>query len=227
MYTWGYIVQSTLAKLDLEEDEANQQGLLDRFKIYANEAISQISSSIKPDWKYAHFRIWENEQCAERELINEGKTQSEIEDILSKRPYVNELHNMPIDFISFGNNVNKMKVKDVCTGSYVDAEMYDTDVSFIGRRVKFLHPGEFEISYNAKWKIGDFYSFMEGVNESTELDIPDDILNCLPSYIASQCYKMDDEVKSSIYRNEYELFLSRIDATDYSNTRTFTIGGNW
>ena len=65
------------------------------------------------------------------------------------------------------------------------------------------------------------------MDDNVQLNVPDDILDCLPSYIASQCYKVDDEVKSSIYRNEYEMFVARIDATDYKNTKTFSVGGGW
>jgi hypothetical protein len=65
------------------------------------------------------------------------------------------------------------------------------------------------------------------MDNSTELDVPRDILDCLPSYIASQCMKIDDEYKASVYRNEYEIFLARIDNTHYKNVKTIEIEGDW
>ena len=59
------------------------------------------------------------------------------------------------------------------------------------------------------------------------IDVPDDILDSIPSYIASQCFKIDDEYKSSVFRNEYEMFMARINDTNYQNTRTFFVGGDW
>ena len=55
MYSWGYIKDATLAKLDLDQDEANVIGLLNRFKFYANEAMTQICSSIKP--KHCYWEV--------------------------------------------------------------------------------------------------------------------------------------------------------------------------
>ena len=36
MYTWGYLKENTLSKLNLGEEEANQQGFLSRLPYYAN-----------------------------------------------------------------------------------------------------------------------------------------------------------------------------------------------
>ena len=47
MYTWGYIKENILNKLNLEEEEANQLGFLSRFPYYANEAMTQICSAYK------------------------------------------------------------------------------------------------------------------------------------------------------------------------------------
>ena len=78
------------------------------------------------------------------------------------------------------------------------------------------------MSYNARW-----FDFSETIDDNTELDIPDDILDCIPSYIASQCYKVDDEIKAQLYRNEYELQLSRINDTHYFTLQDMHIKDNW
>ena len=49
----------------------------------------------------------------------------------------------------------------------------------------------------------------------------------IPTYIAQQCYKIDDEYKSAVYRNEYEAALARLDDTNKKNTKSIKIGGGW
>ena len=39
MYTWGHVKQAALAKLDLTAEEASDIGLINRFPVYANEAM--------------------------------------------------------------------------------------------------------------------------------------------------------------------------------------------
>lgn len=207
-YTWGYIKSAALAKLDLLEAEANAQRLIDRFYIYANEVITQVCSTIKPKRTFVQFYITDT----------------------------TKLYDMPLDFIAFGN--------DVCTMEYyTDGKNYytletipensivwqvkdtatDEDFEYVGfNKIKFLHQGTYNISYNARW-----YTFSHSMSDAEVLPIPMDILECIPTYIASQCYKIDDETIAGIYRNEYELLFSRIDDTDYSETKTVHVGGGW
>lgn len=194
MYTWGYIKNVALAKLDLEEQEASNQKLLQKFHYYANEAMTQICSTVKP--KHAFFEV----------DVTDDKIGTAI--------------TMPADFISFGNDVNKLFYIE--NGRTYCREAYDDDFEYIGyNKIVCKTVGRFFISYNARWitftnQDGDY-----------EIDVPTDILDCIPSYIASQCYKIDDEYKASVFRNEYEIFLSRIDDTDFRNTKTFKIEGDW
>lgn len=195
MYTWGYIKDATLAKLDLEESEAVELNLLNRFSYFANEVITQICSTIKPKACYAEFVI---------DGSNVGK-----------------LLSMPKDFVSFGN--------DVCTrvynyqGSLMCEEIHGDSFSYKGyNQIIFYNQGTYQISYNARW-----IKFDEDTPEDVVLDVPADILDCIPSYIASQCYKIDDEYKSSTYRNEYEMFLARIDNTLFDTNKSICIEGDW
>ena len=201
MYTWGYIKDVSLAKLDLQEDEATVQNLLSRFPFYANEVITQVCSSIKPKYDFAYFEITSDD--------------------------VGVLKTMPDDFISFGSDVCYEVVTKSCypyDKTYVEnVELHDDDFSYNGyNKVSFNHEGKFYISYNARW-----YTFNKSLADDEQIDVPEDILDCIPSYIASQCYKIDDEYKAQVFRNEYEIMLSRIDATNYRNTRTLKIGGDW
>ena len=195
MYTWGYIKDASLAKLDLEQDEAVELGLLNRFKFYANEVITQVCSSIKP--KRSFFEVIVNNE-------NLGK-----------------LITMPKDFISFSDDVSTITTIEY--GTTTLCKTSDEDFIYKGyNQIQCLKQGIYHIAYNARW-----IKFDEDTLESVELNVPDDILDCIPSYIAHQCYKIDDEYKSSVYRNEYEMFLARIDDTDFKNTGTIKIEGDW
>lgn len=197
MYSWGYIKNATLNKLDLKEEEAQQMNLTNRFVYYANEAITQISSAVKPKRTFAKI-----------EVTNEN---------------VGTLIAMPNDFISFGHDNNWL-----CTMTLVNDRMVQKADSecfeYMGyNQILPKVTGIFYISYNARWitfDVGD-------VNDGKQLDVPDDILDCLPSYIASQCMIIDDEYKASVLRNEYEMMLARIDDTDYSDNGNFFVEGDW
>ena len=195
MYTWGYLKDVTLAKLDLTENEATVQNLLSRFPFYANEVITQVCSAIKPKYTFAKFEI---------DFDKVGIAQT-----------------MPDDFISFGDDVCYELINN---GKFLEKhQIFDVDFEYYGyNQVVFKHPGNFYISYNARW-----YTFTKAIDDNEKIDIPNDILDCIPSYIVSQCYKIDDEYKAQVFRNEYELMLSRIDATNYKNTKSILIEGDW
>ena len=196
MYTWGYIKDVTLAKLDLDALEANEQDLISRFPFYANEAMTQICSAVKPKLSYAQFNIDKNN--------------------------IGLLKEMPDDFIAFSDDVNTRRWVDFNNDTWIE-ECHDDEVSFKGyNQLIFWKEGIYTIAYKARW-----YKFDKSLDDNVVINVPTDILECLPSYIASQCYKVDDETKSAIYRNEYELFLARIDDTDFKQTKTFKIGGDW
>lgn len=199
-YTWGYIKDVSLSKLDLDENEATVQNLLSRFPFYANEVITQVCSSIKPKYTFENFVI---------DKTNVGVKQT-----------------MPDDFVSFGDDVCYM-LEEVCERNgetrLIKVPIHDDDYEYLGyNQVVFKHPGNYFISYNARW-----YTFDKSLSDDELIDVPDDILDSIPSYIASQCYKIDDEYKASVFRNEYEIMLSRIDNSNFRNTKTIKIEGDW
>ena len=199
-YTWGYIKDVSLSKLDLDENEATVQNLLSRFPFYANEVITQVCSSIKPKYTFENFVI---------DKTNVGVKQT-----------------MPNDFVSFGDDVCYM-LEEVREHNgetrLIKVPIHDDDYEYLGyNQVVFKHPGNYFISYNARW-----YTFDKSLSDDELIDVPDDILDSIPSYIASQCYKIDDEYKASVFRNEYEIMLSRIDNSNFRNTKTIKIEGDW
>lgn len=189
-YTWGYIKNAILSKLDMQEQEASLQGLTSRFYIYANEVITQVSSSLKPKYKHAIFVITE-------ENVNTELT-------------------MPSDFVSWGADMNYKIVNGR------REEYFDT--MYIGyNKLTFSECGVYHISYNARW-----FMFLKDMQDGVNLvDVPIDILECIPSYVAHQCYKIDDETKAAIFRQEYEMFLARLDDSQYMINRNVNIEGGW
>ena len=195
MYTWGYIKENTLAKLNLEEREANELGFLSRFPYYANEAMTQICSGIKPRAAFVEFVVSEEQKNFNQPLL------------------------MPDDFVSFSDDAVSLSLENGCT---ID-DVGDDFIEYYGyNEVICMAYGTYRIPYNARW----FFFTKDTPNEQV-IPAPADICDAIPSYIASQCYKIDDEVKAATYRNEYEMFLARIDDTSFKRQRTFHIGGDW
>lgn len=202
MYTWGYIKENTLSKLNLSEEEANQQGFLSRFSYCANEAMTQICSSIKPCEKFLEIKV--------------------TEDNIDK-PIV-----FPEDFVSFSDDAIRYKAPALEIGGRVINEpgfdnVGDDFVEYFGyNEVVCKAIGTYRIPYNARW-----FFFTKETHNETVIPAPIDVCEAIPSYIASQCLKIDDEVKAAIYRNEYEMFLARIDDTSFRAQRSMYVGGNW
>lgn len=235
MYTWSYIKSVTLAKLDLDETEAMEQDLFNKFPYYANEAMTQICSTVKPKHTFVKFKVadklttWKaltlkyNVYLDYSSPIIKPKQLSTNEELFwnefESYNYVGESVTMPDDFIAFDDDVNIVE-RDYCM-----YECHDDDFSCKGyNQLMFFKTGNYTISYKARWY---FFKTFTKETENSVITAPADVLDCIPSYIASQCYRIDDDTKSQILRNEYEIFLSRLDDTNYKQTKTFTIGGDW
>lgn len=199
MYTWGDIKNITLMKLDLDESEGNTLSLISRFKAYANEAITIICSTVKPDRRFIAIEV--------------------TDDMVGTPVTINDSN-----FISFGDDINRIIYDEY--GDRVYRETHDDDFVYNGyNQIIPFRTGTFIISYNARWIT--FRTSDLGQDDNTQLNVPMDILECLPSYIASQCMKVDDDYKASVLRNEFEMMVARIDDTHYKTNKTFTIGGDW
>ena len=90
MYDWGYLKNSILAKLDLDEDEATRLNYLERFVYYANEAMTMICSTVKPKRTFYEFEIHRDKYDENGVLISASNVGKSIA--------------MPDDFISFGDD---------------------------------------------------------------------------------------------------------------------------
>mgnify|MGYP007017547580 CR=1 FL=1 len=200
MYTWGYIKDCALAKLDLNKYEVYDEQVntvVSRFPFYANEAMTQICSAIKPNYKFADF------------VITADK--------------VGVAQTMPDDFICFGEDRSTMDITDHCGRTFLNVETHDDDYTVRGyNQVVFFHEATYHIAYNARW-----FTFTDTVDDDTVITAPNDVLDCIPSYIAHQCYKIDDDVKAQIFRDEYEMTLARINNNVAFEPKTIKIGGGW
>lgn len=195
MYTWGYIKENTLSKLNLAEEEANQLGFLSRFPYYANEAMTQICSSVKP--KDTFFVINVDEE----------------------NYHTHELITFPEDFVAFDDDVAELKR----CGCEEFVEAHDDELAYVGyNQVVCMTKGLYRIPYKARW-----FFFTKDLHNADIVTAPHDVCDAIPSYIVSQCYKIDDEKKAAIYRNEYEMFLARIDDTTFKAQRSMKIMGGW
>lgn len=191
MYTWGYIKENVLSKLNLSEEEANQQGFLSSLPYYANEAMTQICS-IKPMEKFLHVVVPEEN--------------------------VNGITKMPEDFIAFSDDI----VRYVSDDNEM-VEVGDEFLEYFGYNEFCCKvPGVYHIPYKARW-----FFFTKDIPNKFNIPAPADVCEAIPSYIVSQCWKVDDEAKAAIYRNEFEMFLARLDDTSFKSQRTFHTGGGW
>jgi hypothetical protein len=218
-----------------EQIDSNELNWQNRFYIYANEVITQVSSTIKPKRTFYEVKTFENAEVFDSGLKVDGKFYNAYKlspdntKILDDKGVivmykVNTLISMPREFISFGDDVCTIEYFDFLHNKWLE-ECHDDVLSYCGyNQILCKEVGTYRISYNARW-----YTFTSNMSDDVQLGvvIPIDILECIPSYIASQCYKVDDEYKSSVFRNEYEMLLARIDDTNYKNSRTFRIGGDW
>lgn len=125
MFTYGYIRESVMAHLDVDEEEAQAMNLLSRFHLFANEAMQAICAS-KPMYQYIDITVVEEFdplvidgsifRSATVEEINMTDEERQLEGIVFANDIqtTNYYHNLNIyevrevipmqtDFIAFAN----------------------------------------------------------------------------------------------------------------------------
>lgn len=254
MKKWSEIKQATLDKLFLTIDEADDQGYLSKFRYLANECLNIIANGVKPrivahkltvasegllDYLKSKYTIVEgsdfrydirlgfviyNQDGIGAELIPENnvvyydkvhrKAYLFEEDSLKQiyKYNVGDVITMPEDFISFADML-----------ILHNGAPYD-DVVYLGdKSVTVGELGEYVIYYNGTWhNITDM-----DVIDDNDLKIDISVLNCLPTYIASQCLAQDDVQRSAMLKNEFELMLSRLDTNIMYQNNHFRSSGGW
>lgn len=249
MYTWGYLKENILSKLNLDEAAANDQGFLSKFPFYANEAMTQICSAIKPNEKFYIVNV-EDKQIAWKKCTKEFEVYlteqypideeelDEYDDLYEQKKkfwrkwnklhFVNEPITFPEDFIAFSDDVAEFEESAIYIGNQIVKkaeyrEAFDEELDYYGyNQVICKKVGSYKIPYKARW-----FFFTKTLEDNVVLPIPADICDAIPFYVTSQCYKIDDETRSAILRNEFEMALARIDDTSFRSQRTFHIDGGW
>jgi hypothetical protein len=102
----------------------------------------------------------------------------------------------------------------------------DPEITWVSDKlIKVNELGDYVVFYNALWQpITEDY-----MNDQEQPDLPIDqsVLNCIPSYVASQILAEDDVQRSTILKNEYELMLSRLDTNIMYQENHFKSTGGW
>lgn len=243
MKKWSEVQQATLDKLFMELKEAKTLKYEKKFAYLANECLNMIANRVKPnvcrfefdvvntEVNGTNFRIEngvvhytdtfgaEQTLTPDRKVVyvdngvsyvwrdNELKLLSDIDDVFKCGDFIK----MPDNFISFADIVN---YKDGVPDPVIT---YVTD-----NTIKIDVPGKYSIFYNGEWETirGEY-----GANDV--LNIDSSVLNCLPTYIASQVLAQDDIQRSSILKNEFELLLAGLDTNAMYETNHYKSTGGW
>lgn len=244
MKKWSEIKQAIINKLFMDEQEVNNdtENYANKFAYYANECLNQIANSVKPAVKsfqpivYA-TGIMGSDFNLEDDTIKYNTTLGDMNtiapasntvyiDINSHKRYVylsgalQEVDNyftiadtiqMPEDFLSFADMIN-----------YLNGQP-DPEITYVGDRyIKLNKVGAYNIFYNALYE-----QITEEYMDDKELPIDISVLNCIPSYVASQILAEDDITRSTVLKNEYELMLSRLDINVMYEANHFKSNGGW
>lgn len=245
MKKWSEIKQATLHKLFLDEQEAQQQGYLDKFQYLANECLNIISNGVKPkiatfnatvmdlssytkqvtgdDFTYdidLNYIIYDQngvsaEIVPDEETVyyvNRGEQYIFLDNSLVRVQPQGGYVIVPDNFLSFADMIG-----------YLNGEPDPTVVYIDDRRVALPEEGEYTLFYNATWD--DVVK--ADIDADNVLDIDPSVLNCLPTYIASQCLSQDDITRAAILKNEFELMLARLDVNIMYEANHYKSEGGW
>ena len=124
----------------------------------------------------------------------------------------NTMVEMPEDFLSFSDMIN-----------YVNGTEDPTIVYVGDNNIVLPEKGSYVIFYNATWN----EITKEDIKTDAPLEIDVSVLNCLPTYMASQLLSQDDVQRSTILKNEFELMLARLDTNIMYQEKHFKSIGGW
>lgn len=245
MRKWSEIKQATLNKLFLDEQEAQQQGYLDKFQYLANECLNIISNGVKPRIATFTATVMElslytkqvpgdsftydadlnyiiyDQNGVSAEIIPDDKTIYYVEageqyiflnNTLVRVQPQDGFVTLPDDFLSFADMIG-----------YLDGTPDPTVVYLDDRHIALPEDGRYTIYYNATWS--DITK--ENIINDNILPIDISVLNCLPTYMASQCLSQDDITRAAILKNEFELMLARLDTNIMYESNHYKSEGGW
>lgn len=247
MFTYGYLREAIMARLDIDEEEAEAMHLLERFHIYCNEAMQAICGS-KPQYKYVDVTVvdknaplvWDG---AFLRLATEAEIKGEVAATFATeeqaRDWYHE-HNtylkdevmyMDDKFLSFADKEAYIEEKRKPTiPQLLEAEAFGKELKEV--IVKRAAKSDEDFSYVGKnglifHKEGRFYiparflwfRFDSGIADEQEIDMPADILLTIPMYVGSICFQIDNPQRAQMMRNEFEIALSRCVNMDFTTLK--------
>ena len=246
MNKWSEIKQATLNKLFLEESEAMQQGYLEKFQYLANECLNSIANIVKPrisvlsvanidtssfsknkvygdsfryDYELGFIIYNQNGVLVERipeentiYYVKDGEQYIFSNDNLLRIATSEGTVVMPDDFLSFADIIG-----------YLNNEPDPSVVYLTDKKILLPKKGSYKIIYNALWN--DITK--DDVEQDNILEIDKSVLNCLPTYIASQLLSQDDVVRSATLKNEYEMLIAGLDTNIMYESNHYKSTGGW
>lgn len=225
-YTYGYLKSSIISMMDMSEEEMNDNDLINKIPFYLNRGMTEICSSIKPN--NSHISIYVNSKNINKPIDISQYTDKSFIGFNGRSSYVSLIRDTSL--------LSEHVGEDVETADHViydkdDLYSYDTSVmreahdkDFIPLNYKTIvckTPGYYNISVKLRW-----WKFELKEKDETVIDCPEDILDALCLFVASELWSLEDERKGTVMHNKYEMALSRIDDTNYNNTTTFYIEGD-
>jgi hypothetical protein len=178
-----------------------RQGIINKLFMDEQEVNSEN------DVYAAKFAYFANE-CL-NQIANSVKPRVAVFDVVTTDKNVEET--MPDDFLSFADMIN-----------YLDGRPDPTVIYLGDKHIMLPEKGRYQIFYNALWK-----PISEENMDDSDLPIDQSVLNCIPSYVASQILAEDDIQRSTILKNEYELMLSRLDTNIMYQQNSYKSTGGW
>lgn len=224
-YTYGYLKSSILSMMDMNEEEMNQNDLINKIPYYLNRGMTEICSSVKP--LHSHVSLYINKHNINKQIDVSKYTDKSYVGFDGRRNYM-----IPINDFSFLNeeiNGDANEIDEVLNDVYshhIDntklIEAHDKDfIQLNYHDIIAYHPGYYKIGVKLRW-----WKFETKEKDETFIECPEDILDALCLFVASELWSLEDERKGVVLRNKYEMALSRIDDSDYNNTSTFYIEGD-
>lgn len=217
------LIKNIVIKMDGDITSAGMED--DYYKDYydtlINECLSVIANTVVPNQKHMLFNwleyIYDESELKENPVIGDYYTVGSDMMLngvyckrkdwikwngkkweLQKRNNYGFLATIPDDFLSFSDEA---PIK--YTNNHGELEL-NVDVLYVdSKTVALSKDGDYDIQYNAEYD--------KVTIETVELNIPRQILNLIPSYVAGQLLMGEDPIKATQLKNEFETMMARLD----------------
>lgn len=201
--------------------------------ILANECLVLIANAIKPCVKKATYNIFSKDVGVSQRLPDDFLTYSDYGHCRWYLPNYNEPYIICHEFPDvYKNDVLYVRISDCKGVKYHDGELIEErdDVDVVrDDTVNILYTGEQEFILN---KIGTYEIQYEGLypeitSPDQEIDVPRQILNVIPYYVAGDLLWDEDPSRAVQYKNTFETMAQRLNTNDYMKFTKPINNGGW